>query len=76
MLYAYNGQGEVTKSTDELGAATTYSYDALNRETGSTDPLGNRTTYVYDSGGNLLQLTRPPPRPARPPGRRILPTIR
>ena len=41
-LYSYNSQGDVTKSVDGNGNATTYSFDAMNRETGSTNASGRR----------------------------------
>lgn len=55
---AYDANGNVLKSTDPLGNATTFTYEPLfNNVTLESDPLGNTTSSTYDPHGNLLTQT-------------------
>ncbi|MFO1323217.1 MAG: hypothetical protein U1F15_04050 [Burkholderiales bacterium] len=57
--YSYDGNGNLTGTTDPLSHSTTNTYDALNRLTQVLDPAGGTTQYAYDAGGNLAQVTDP-----------------
>ena len=57
--YGYDGNANLTSSTDPLARTTTNTYDALNRLTQVLDPAGGITQYGYDAGGNLAQVTDP-----------------
>ena len=57
--YGYDGNGNLTGSTDPLGHATGNIYDALNRLVQVLDPDGGTTQYAYDAAGNLAQVTDP-----------------
>jgi YD repeat-containing protein len=50
---SYDGFGELIRSVDGEGKATTYTYDVEGRETSRTDPLGQTTWSVYDADGQL-----------------------
>lgn len=65
-MTTYNGNQNVTATTDAMGLRTTYSYDALEHireKRVIMDPLlpANDlvTTYVYDKNGNLIRTTDP-----------------
>ncbi len=56
--YVYNKAGEVTSSTDFLGATTHFVYAGpFNKLSSMTDANGNTTDYAYSSAGNLLTTT-------------------
>lgn len=57
--YGYDGNSNLTASTDPLNRTTAHSYDALNRLTQVLDPAGGTTQYGYDAGGQLAQVTDP-----------------
>lgn len=50
---AYNTLGELVKSLDAYGNATTYAYDADGNRTDTTDPLGVDTHQGYDALARL-----------------------
>jgi YD repeat-containing protein len=49
--------GNLLKTIDRNGNATTYVYDAINRRISVTDALGNITQSQYDPVGNLIKLS-------------------
>jgi RHS repeat-associated protein len=54
--YAYDGNFNVTSTTDPLTHQTTNSYDALNRLLQVVDPNSGVTKYAYDGANNLTQV--------------------
>jgi len=57
-LYAYDANGNVTKTTDPMGNETFAYYDKLGRKVGQVDALGYYTKWEYDSEGNVLTETQ------------------
>jgi RHS repeat-associated protein len=55
--YAYDGNFNLTSTTDPLTHQTTNSYDALNRLLQAVDPGSGVTKYAYDGANNLTQVT-------------------
>lgn len=56
--YEYDDRGNMTKSTDRLGAVRRMEYEPVfNRLTRMTDELGRVTNYAYDSHGNMISTT-------------------
>ncbi|WP_239118632.1 ricin-type beta-trefoil lectin domain protein [Paractinoplanes ferrugineus] len=55
----YNEVGQVTASTDALGAETTYEYDPLGRTVKVTAPDDGVTEYEYTRNGDLYSHTDP-----------------
>ncbi len=55
----YDGLGNVLKTSDALGHASSTSYDAWFRPLTTTDPLAQTTTRVYDAFSNLVSVTDP-----------------
>ena len=53
----YDGNGNLTKSQDELGSTTTYSYDSYDNIIQITDPLNHSTASLYDTRGNYTKRT-------------------
>ncbi|MCJ2186968.1 GH-E family nuclease [Novosphingobium beihaiensis] len=53
---AYDGRGNIIKTTDAAGNVTTFFYDDLNRKTAQIDPLGVYTSYAYDANGNVTDI--------------------
>jgi RHS repeat-associated protein len=56
---AYDGNGNVTSTTDPLSRATVYEYDPQNRLKKLTAPDGGITTYTYDAEGRLWEVRDP-----------------
>jgi RHS repeat-associated protein len=54
--YAYDGNFNLTSTTDPLTHQTTNSYDALNRLLQVVDPGSGVTKYAYDGANNLTQV--------------------
>jgi RHS repeat-associated protein len=54
---AYNAVGEVTLSTDPLGAVNMMTYDLAGQETAVRDPLGNLTKDAYNNRGFETTVT-------------------
>jgi RHS repeat-associated protein len=52
-------QGEIEKTTDPRGNATSFTYDIYGDLTSVTDPLGDETTNAYTSIGQLYCSTSP-----------------
>ncbi|HET6503257.1 MAG TPA: LamG-like jellyroll fold domain-containing protein [Amycolatopsis sp.] len=62
-LYDYDGN--VVKTTNPDGLATTYTYDNIGRKLSQTVHVGGNTgdlttTYAYDANGRVTQQTSPP----------------
>ncbi|MBY8885843.1 DUF3990 domain-containing protein [Streptomyces sp. PTM05] len=57
--WTYDGDGNVTKSTDPLQNSTSYLYDQLGDTAQTTDPSGGVTHTVYDANGEALAVTDP-----------------
>ncbi|MEO8306260.1 MAG: RHS repeat-associated core domain-containing protein [Betaproteobacteria bacterium] len=57
--YQYDGNGNLTKSSDPLSRATVLSYDALNHLLTATDPTGGVTRYGYDARDHLVSVRDP-----------------
>ena len=57
--YTYDGNGNLTSSTDAAGHLTSYTYDARNRLTRITAGDTGITKYAHDSEGNLKSVTDP-----------------
>ncbi|HTR58586.1 MAG TPA: RHS repeat-associated core domain-containing protein [Casimicrobiaceae bacterium] len=55
--YAYDGNYNLTSTTDPLTHQTANSYDALNRLIQVVDPAAGVTKYAYDGANNLTQVT-------------------
>jgi RHS repeat-associated protein len=55
--FAYDGNYNLTSSTDPLTHQTTDGYDALNRLLQVLDPASGVTKYSYDGANNLTQVT-------------------
>ena len=55
--YAYDGNFNLTSTTDPLTHQTTNSYDALNRLLQVVDPANGITKYAYDGANNLTQVS-------------------
>jgi RHS repeat-associated protein len=51
--------GELLRSIDPFGNATSYSYDSLGRVVAQTTPTGATTQFEYDAGGRLLATIDP-----------------
>ena len=56
--YAYNGQGQLTQITDELGRVITMSYDNYNRPVQVTYPSGGSINYSYIDTASYTEVTR------------------
>jgi RHS repeat-associated protein len=56
---AYDGDGNVTSTTDGLSNTTTYGYDQRGNQVTATDPARNVTTTAYDPDGEPLSVTDP-----------------
>ena len=63
--FTYDGNGNLTCTTNRNGQTIAFNYDALNRLINKTRPpttieSGDQvTTYSYDSVGNLLTVVNP-----------------
>jgi RHS repeat-associated protein len=57
MAHAYDGNFNLTSTTDPLTHQTTNSYDGLNRLLQVVDPASGVTKYAYDGANNLTQVT-------------------
>lgn len=57
--YEYDGQGNVTRTTDALGGNTGYTYDARGNELTVTDPLGRVTTRTFSAQDRILSEADP-----------------
>ena len=55
--YAYDGNGNLVRSTDPNGNATRFSYDALDRLIGITYADGMSEAFAYDRAHNLSLRT-------------------
>jgi len=64
--YAYDASGNLVRSSDALGRATTYQYDLIGRMTAKVSPTGNvaganpisyTTTMTYDAFGDTTVIT-------------------
>jgi len=55
----YDGNGNLLRTTDLLGNATSYTYDGYGQRLSMTDPRGKTTTFSYDQYGNLASVTDP-----------------
>jgi RHS repeat-associated protein len=60
-LFAYNGAGNPTSTTDALAAVASVDYNADGTVKSSTDPANgtNATTYAYDGDKQLTTITPP-----------------
>src|SRR5690606_10993847 len=58
-VYAYDGYGRVTATTNPLGYTSTVAFDSLGRMTSQKDPLNNETQYAYDDLSRITQVTDP-----------------
>ena len=56
---SYDVNGNVTRTTDNLGHGTTFSYDAADRLTGKTDPKSHTSSYAYDIADRLSSVAAP-----------------
>jgi RHS repeat-associated protein len=56
---AYDGDGQVTSTTDALDNTTKYGYDQLGDRVTVTAPDGSVTTTAYDADGEPLSVTGP-----------------
>ena len=54
---AYDGDGELTSSTDPNGHTTSYGYDGDGNKVSVTDPSGNVTASAYDADDRLVTKT-------------------
>ncbi|WP_379549954.1 hypothetical protein [Qipengyuania sp. DGS5-3] len=54
--FAYDGRGNLTRSTDATGGRTIYFYDDLDRVTVEISPVGTYTAYTYDEVGNVTNI--------------------
>ena len=66
LTYQYDGNRNLTQSTDQYNHVTKYTYDKLNNLLSQTDPAadggsntGPVTTYTYDAAGNQISVTDP-----------------
>lgn len=57
--YVYDENGNLTQTTDPLGAVTRHDYDALNRLIETLDPNAGTTAYDYDANDHLTSVTDP-----------------
>jgi RHS repeat-associated protein len=57
--YRYDGNSNLTTSTDAAGHVTRNAYDAQDRITSTTAPDGGITQYAYDAEGRLQTVTDP-----------------
>ena len=58
-VYLYDGNGNLTRSTDPLNRSTIQSYDALNRRSSTTDPAGGVARFGYDAKDRLISVRDP-----------------
>lgn len=56
---SYDGGGNITSSTDELGNTTRYSYTADGNLASQTNPAGGVTSYTYTPTGQIATRTDP-----------------
>lgn len=57
-MQTFNGNGNLTSSTDRRGNTVSWSYNTiLNLPESATDSLGNRTAYSYDKNGQTTAVT-------------------
>jgi RHS repeat-associated protein len=54
---AYNGDDELTSTTDPLNRKISYTYDAYGNKVSRTDPAGSVYAYTYDPDGHQLTAT-------------------
>ncbi|MDE6700659.1 MAG: PKD domain-containing protein, partial [Acetatifactor sp.] len=54
---AYDGMGNLIRSTDSQGNTKENTYDAIGHLLTSKDAMGNVTSYTYDYVGNLTSVT-------------------
>lgn len=59
-LTAYNPWGQVTATTNVIGATTKTEYDALGRRAAFTDSAGLRLTYSYQEDDQVTAIQFPP----------------
>ena len=57
-LHEFLQTGEMTKTTDPIGAVTLFEYDALGRQTKSTDALGRIVTTTYNMASEVTAVSR------------------
>lgn len=57
--YEYDAVGNLVRTVDPRGNATTHEYDAAGRRVKTVDPLGQATRQVYDANGNLTDSVDP-----------------
>jgi YD repeat-containing protein len=58
-IYEYDGNENITGTTDPLNNKISYVYDADFNKTSVTDAVGHTTYYTYDDRGNRLSVTDP-----------------
>jgi RHS repeat-associated protein len=56
----YDGEGNLTKSTDAAGYETAFDYDSLNQLQTITHPDASTESFTYDGQGNRLTHTHAP----------------
>ncbi|WP_217900043.1 polymorphic toxin-type HINT domain-containing protein [Paenibacillus herberti] len=57
--FQYDGNGNLTRMTNDEGHSTFYEYDKLGRVEVVTSPDGNKTTYTYDKAGRMKTVKEP-----------------
>lgn len=55
--FAFDGNGNTTSFTDQLGNIWSFTYDAAGNVLTATDPLGGLTQYRYQEDGALREIT-------------------
>ncbi len=56
----YDSVGEIIRTVDQLGQATTFGFAAvIGRNTSVTDADGNTTSYTYTTAGRRASVTNP-----------------
>src|SRR5439155_1184442 len=58
-LYQVDGMGQLLKTTDPTGNASTSTYDIAGRRLSTTTPDGGRVNFAYDPDGQLVSRTTP-----------------
>jgi len=57
LTFAYNQDGNLSRTTDALGGITQFSNDNANRLSQYTDPNGVQVSMAYDKQGNMTSIT-------------------